>query len=64
MTEQTRVAVLGTAFMEFASPDPRALVDVLERMGFRTVARHRRGDAVLMRQAAVDFFVTTRPTGH
>ncbi|RYF73894.1 MAG: 4-hydroxyphenylpyruvate dioxygenase, partial [Comamonadaceae bacterium] len=35
-----------------------------EQMGFRTVARHRDGDAVLMRQATVDFFVTTRPTGH
>ncbi len=64
MKTPQRVQVRGTAFMEFASPDPQALVSVLERMGFRTVARHRDGDALLMRQASVDFIVTTRPGSH
>lgn len=64
MNTPQRVQVLGTAFMEFASPQPEALVGVLERMGFRTVARHRDGDGLLMRQATVDFFVTTRPGSH
>jgi 4-hydroxyphenylpyruvate dioxygenase len=64
MIEQERVQVLGTAFMEFASPDPQALVTVLERMGFRKLARHRNGHDLLLRQASVDFFVTSRPGSH
>ncbi|MGQ2993524.1 4-hydroxyphenylpyruvate dioxygenase [Variovorax sp.] len=64
MTQKERAEVLGTAFMEFASPDPQALAAVLERMGFRTVARHRAGHALLMRQAGVEFIVGTRQDGH
>lgn len=64
MNTPQRVQVRGTAFMEFASPEPQALVRVLERMGFRTVARHRSTDALLMRQASVDFIVSTRPGSH
>ncbi len=59
-----RVRVLGTAFMEFASPEPQALVGVLQGMGFRPVARHRTNQAVLMRQATVDFIVTQQPGSH
>lgn len=64
MTQQQRVEVLGTAFMEFASPDPKALMTVLERIGFHAVARHRDGHAVLMRQATLDFIVTTQHSSH
>lgn len=65
MTEAAQhVQVLGTAFMEFASPDPQALMDVLQGMGFRAVARHRAGHAVLMRQATVDLIVTQQPGSH
>jgi len=60
----THVKVLGTAFMEFASPDPAALVATLQRMGFRTVARQRDGNALLLRQATVDFIVTTQAGSH
>lgn len=61
---QDHVQVLGTAFMEFAAPDPQALAGVLQRMGFQVVARHRAGHALLMRQAGVDFILTTQPGGH
>jgi 4-hydroxyphenylpyruvate dioxygenase len=64
VTQHKRVEVLGTAFMEFSSPDPQALIGVLERMGFRAVARHRTSGAILMRQATVDFLVTTQPGSH
>lgn len=64
LNPQERVAVLGTAFMEFASPRPQALVETLQRMGFRVVGRQRSGGAVLMRQATVDFIVTTAPASH
>ena len=63
-SKQERVEVLGTAFMEFASPEPDALVTVLGQMGFRPVARHRQGHGVLLRQAGVDFFLTTQRGSH
>lgn len=64
MSKDDRVAVLGTAFMEFASPDPRQLVQTLGLMGFRVVARHRLGHAQILRQATLDFIVTTLPVSH
>ncbi|RYY51987.1 MAG: 4-hydroxyphenylpyruvate dioxygenase, partial [Comamonadaceae bacterium] len=65
-TMQTKdpVRVLGTAFMEFASPQPEQLVATLERMGFRSAGRHRTRRMTWMRQGGVDFIVNAEPGSH
>ena len=32
----------GFEFIEYAAPDPKAMGELFERMGFTAVARHRR----------------------
>jgi 4-hydroxyphenylpyruvate dioxygenase len=51
----------GFEFVEYAAPDPRALHDVFERMGFRTIARHRHKNVVLYRQGQINFIVNAEP---
>ena len=40
----------GIEFVEYATPKPQALGQVLEMMGFRPVARHRSREVLLYRQ--------------
>ena len=51
----------GFEFVEFAHPDPSALKDVLERMGFVAVARHRSKNVTLYRQGDVNYVVNEEP---
>lgn len=51
----------GFEFVEYAAPDPRALADVFERMGFRAIARHRHKNVVLYRQGQINFIVNAEP---
>ena len=49
----------GFEFIEYAAPDPRAMGELFERMGFRAIARHRHiGRAIEMQR------VISRYTGH
>lgn len=64
MTVKESVRVLDTAFMEFASPQPRELIALLERMGFRTAGRHRTRAMTWMRQGGVHFIVNGEPGSH
>ena len=51
----------GFEFIEYAAPDPRALDDVFERMGFRAIARHRHKNVLLYRQGQINFIVNAEP---
>ncbi|WP_332814393.1 4-hydroxyphenylpyruvate dioxygenase [Ramlibacter sp.] len=51
----------GFEFIEYAAPDPRAMGELFERMGFRAIARHRHKDVVLYRQGGINFIVNAEP---
>jgi len=51
----------GFEFVEYAAPDPKALGQVFERLGFRAVARHRHKDVLLYQQGGVNFIVNAEP---
>jgi 4-hydroxyphenylpyruvate dioxygenase len=47
----------GFEFVEYAAPDPAALGQLFERMGFVAVARHRSKDVTLYKQGDVNFIL-------
>jgi 4-hydroxyphenylpyruvate dioxygenase len=51
----------GFEFVEYTAPDPKALGQLFERMGFAAVARHRSKDVTLYRQGDVNFIVNAEP---
>jgi 4-hydroxyphenylpyruvate dioxygenase len=51
----------GIEFIEFATSKPQALGGVLERMGFRPVARHRSREVELYRQGTMNIIVNAQP---
>jgi 4-hydroxyphenylpyruvate dioxygenase len=51
----------GVEFVEYATPRPQALGQVLESMGFRPVARHRSREVMLYRQGALNVVVNAHP---
>ena len=68
---QNLLGVDGIEFIEFATSNPQALGGVLERMGFRPIARHRSREVELYRQGTMNIIVnaqaadvprTVRPT--
>jgi len=55
---------MGTAgfeFIEYAAPDPAALGQLFERMGFAAIARHRHKDVTLYRQGEINFIINAEP---
>lgn len=54
----------GFEFVEFASPDPKALSSLFEQLGFTLVARHRSKDVSLFRQGGVNLIVNNEPSSH
>ena len=64
MTTQTWDNPMGTAgfeFVEFAAPDPAAMGDTFERMGFAAIARHRHKAVTLYRQGDINFLINAEP---
>ncbi len=53
----------GFEFVEYTSPDPQALGNVFESMGFTAVSRHRSKNVVRYKQADVDFLLNMEPQG-
>jgi 4-hydroxyphenylpyruvate dioxygenase len=53
----------GFEFVEFTSPEPRALASAFEAMGFTAVARHRSKHVLHYRQGDVDFILNMEPRG-
>ncbi|HEY1228225.1 MAG TPA: 4-hydroxyphenylpyruvate dioxygenase, partial [Ramlibacter sp.] len=51
----------GFEFIEYAAPDPKAMGELFERMGFRPIARHRHKDVTLYRQGGINFIVNAEP---
>jgi 4-hydroxyphenylpyruvate dioxygenase len=53
----------GFEFVEFTSPDPVALGQQFETMGFTAVARHRSKNVLRYKQGDVDFILNMEPRG-
>ena len=52
----------GIEFIEYTTSRPQALGGVLERMGFRPVARHRSREVELYRQGTMNIIINSQPT--
>lgn len=57
VTQDNPMGTDGFEFVEFTGPDPAALRDLFERMGFPVVARHRRRDITLHCQGDIILLV-------
>jgi 4-hydroxyphenylpyruvate dioxygenase len=51
----------GFEFVEYTAPDPRALGQVFEKLGFTAIARHRHKDVTLYRQGGINFIINAEP---
>src|SRR5467141_3345793 len=51
----------GFEFVEYAVPDPGALGELFERLGFQRVARHRHKDVALYKQGGINFILNAEP---
>jgi 4-hydroxyphenylpyruvate dioxygenase len=51
----------GVEYIEFTTSKPQALGGILERMGFRLVARHRSREVELYRQGSMNLVVNSHP---
>ena len=60
-TPSNRLGLDGLEFVEFATAQPLILGALLERMGFRQVARHRSREVVLYRQGGMNLVVNAHP---
>src|SRR5438067_2257015 len=55
---------MGTAgfeFIEYAAPDPKAMGELFQRMGFTAIARHRHKNVILYRQGGINFIINAEP---
>jgi 4-hydroxyphenylpyruvate dioxygenase len=59
--EANPIGLDGVEFIEYATAQPQALGHVLERMGFRPVARHRSREVLLYRQGDTNIVVNAHP---
>ncbi len=55
------LGLAGIEFIEYATPRPQALGQVLEAMGYCPVARHRSREVVLYRQGTMNLVVNAHP---
>jgi 4-hydroxyphenylpyruvate dioxygenase len=51
----------GFEFIEYAAPDPKAMGELFERMGFTPVAKHRHKNVTLYRQGGINFIINAEP---
>jgi 4-hydroxyphenylpyruvate dioxygenase len=51
----------GFEFVEFAAPDPKAMGELFEKMGFVAIARHRHKNVTLYRQGEINFIINAEP---
>jgi 4-hydroxyphenylpyruvate dioxygenase len=57
ITAPNPLGLAGIEFVEYSTPRPQALGQVLEQMGFRPVARHRSREVTLYRQGPMNIIV-------
>lgn len=62
--EANPLGLQGIEFIEYATSKPQALGQVLEKMGFRPVARHRSREVMLYRQGDINIIVNAHANGH
>ncbi|HET6828792.1 MAG TPA: VOC family protein [Ramlibacter sp.] len=55
------VGLDGVEFIEYSTPTPQALGQVLEMMGFKPVMRHRSREVMLYRQGGINVVVNAHP---
>jgi len=55
------LGISGIEFIEFATSKPQALGGVLEKLGFRPIARHRSREVELYRQGSMNIVVNSQP---
>jgi 4-hydroxyphenylpyruvate dioxygenase len=51
----------GFEFIEYTAPDPKALGELFQKLGFAAIAKHRRKDVTLYRQGQINFIVNAEP---
>src|SRR5207245_1476540 len=51
----------GFEFVEYAAPDPAALGQLFESMGFKAIAKHRHKSVTLYRQGGINFIINAEP---
>lgn len=51
----------GFEFIEYAAPDPVAMGQLFEKMGFTAIARHRHKNVTLYRQGTINFIINAEP---
>lgn len=51
----------GFEFIEYAAPDPKAMGELFERMGFKPIAKHRHKNVTLYRQGEINFIINAEP---
>ena len=61
MPASNPLGLAGFEFVEFASPTPKVLEPLFERLGFTHVATHRSKDVLLYRQGNINFIVNREP---
>jgi 4-hydroxyphenylpyruvate dioxygenase len=61
ITKENPAGTDGFEFVEFAHPDPDAVGQIFEQMGFALVARHRAKDVRLYRQGDVNYLINAEP---
>ena len=60
-TPTNRLGIDGIEFVEFVTSQPLILGALLEKMGFRPVARHRSREVLLYRQGGMNLVVNAHP---
>ncbi|MCC7326808.1 MAG: 4-hydroxyphenylpyruvate dioxygenase [Burkholderiales bacterium] len=55
------LGISGIEFIEFATSKPQALGSLLEKLGFRPIARHRSREVELYRQGSMNIVVNSQP---
>ena len=58
---QNPIGMDGLEYIEFATSKPQVLGGLLERMGFRLVARHRSREVELYRQGTMSIIINSHP---
>ena len=60
-TPSNRLGIDGLEFIEFTTSQPLVLGALLDKMGFRPVARHRSREVLLYRQGSMNLVVNAHP---
>jgi 4-hydroxyphenylpyruvate dioxygenase len=61
MPKDNPMGTAGFEFIEHAAPDPKAMGELFERMGFKPIARHRHKAVTLYRQGGINFIINAEP---